>query len=69
MEAYKIEDTVENRIAMLEGLLDAWEADEDTNMEKDLWVFTLRLEILMLKTRESTKKLSSVSSSIRKLSS
>lgn len=48
MEEEEIEDTIENRIAFLTGLGDAWREDTDTSIEKTLYQVALMSEITSL---------------------
>jgi len=45
MEAHDIEDTVENRLAFLEGVQKAWNEDEEVNIEKTFYQLALMGEI------------------------
>jgi hypothetical protein len=51
MEANDIEDTIENRLAFLEGIREAWSEDSDASVEKALYQIALNSEIMILKMR------------------
>jgi hypothetical protein len=51
LAANGFEDTVENRLLALQGLLDAWMEDPEENFSKTMYVSAVRLEISMLKCR------------------
>ena len=48
-----IEDTPENRIAFLTGMMEAWEEDPAENPLKTMWVFALSVELTRLRAGAS----------------
>lgn len=56
MKLHNIDDNIENRIAMIEGLIDGWREDDETlpfdvAMEKWAWVFAAQSEVMILKIK------------------
>lgn len=49
MKTNGIEDTVENRIAFLEGMNDAWREDTSFNVMKPFYILAVALEIQRLR--------------------
>lgn len=49
MKKNNIEDTTENRLAFLQGLLDAWEEDPERSVEKSIFMLAVQSEIQLLK--------------------
>ena len=52
LASHGFEDTVENRIAALTGLQDAWNEDESHSAEKSMYMIALAFEILNLKLKK-----------------
>ena len=57
MKAKGIEDTIENRLAFLNGLSDAWIEDEDRSPEKCLYIVAISCEITSLNAKVFHKNL------------
>jgi hypothetical protein len=51
LAAHDIEDTVENRIYALQGLLDAWTEDPERSFAKQMYMHAVSFEISMLHCR------------------
>lgn len=49
LAAHGFEDTIENRIYALQGLLDAWTEDPERNFAKEMYMLAVSFEISMLK--------------------
>jgi hypothetical protein len=45
MEDNNINNTIENRLSMLEGVRNSWREDPDTSLEKALYMIALQTEI------------------------
>lgn len=49
MEDNNIDNTIENRLSMLEGVRNSWREDSDTSLEKALYMIALQTEITKLR--------------------